>query len=114
LLHTAEVDVPAAELATGGDAVENAASEQFSRRRPNLNFEEMGIPVGAELRFIKGDATVTVIGPKRVRLGDSEMFLTAATRELSGLDYNVAPAPYWTYNGRTISEIYEETYPREA
>ncbi len=86
------------------------AAEQMQARRPNLNFEEMGIPMGAELNSVKDDVIVTVIGPKKVKFGDEEMSLTAATRQVLGLEYSVAPGPHWTYNGKLIRDIYEETY----
>ncbi len=86
------------------------AAEQMQARRPNLNFEEMGIPMGAELNSVKDDVIVTVVGPKKVKFGDEEMSLTAATRQVLGLEYSVAPGPHWTYNGKLIRDIYEETY----
>ena len=52
-----------------------------------------------------------VTGEKKVTLNGAEMSLTAATRQVLGLDYSVAPAPYWTFNGRLLKDIYEETYP---
>jgi hypothetical protein len=30
------------------------------------------------------------------------------------LDYSVAPLPYWSYDGRSLKDIYEETYPTES
>lgn len=87
-----------------------AAADQFKARRPNLNFEEMGIPLGAELHSVHSDAVVVVVAPKKVCLGDEEMSLTAATREDLGLEYSVAPGPHWTYEGRLIRDIYDETY----
>jgi hypothetical protein len=37
--------------------------------------------------------------------------LTAATKYILQVEYAVNPGPFWTYNGKTISEIYNETYP---
>lgn len=37
--------------------------------------------------------------------------LTAATRLILGIDYSVSPGHFWTFNGRSISDIYEATYP---
>ncbi len=87
-----------------------AAAEQLKARRPNLNFEEMEIPIGAELHSTHTDAIAVVVSPRKVRFGEEVLSLTAATREVLGLDYSVAPGPYWTYQGRTIREIYEDTY----
>ena len=92
------------------DAESLAAGEQLRKRRPNLNFLEMGIPVGGMLYYTQGESTVTVVGPKKVRLGSEELSLTAATRQISQTDYDQPPALYWTYNGRLLREIYDETY----
>jgi hypothetical protein len=93
------------------DEQSRAAAEQQKSRRPRLNFEEMGIPIGAVLRAVRGDAFVTVTGPRRVRLGEDDMSLTAATQQVLGNDYAVAPGPHWTYEGRVLRDIYDETYP---
>lgn len=111
LLHVEDAtDAMSAELAVTNQS-DAAAGEVFRSRRPNFNFVEMGIPIGSQLVFVATDARVTVTGPKRVRLGDEEMSLTAATRKLLSLDYAVAPGPYWQFNSRLLRDIYDETYP---
>ena len=97
-------------MASGVLAEEVQAAKTYKARRPNLNFAEMGIPVGATLHFAEGDATVTVTSTKKVALKGAEMSLTAATRDLLGLDYNVAPNRYWRFQGRSLQDIYDETY----
>lgn len=110
LLHTEDVTVEIEQQPSPIETQEiTAANEYERRRRPNLNFLEMGIPIGSILVFREG-GTVVVTTPKKVRLGDDEMSLTAATRLLLGTEYSVAPAPYWTFNGRLLADIYEETY----
>jgi hypothetical protein len=74
----------------------------------------MGIPDGSVLQFTESDATVTVIGEKKVIVNGEEMSLTAATRQLLGLEYSVAPGPYWTYEGKLLRAIYDETYGQES
>ncbi len=110
LLHTEEATQEISEQPTTLDQQSIAAAEQMRSRRPNLNFAEMSIPIGAILQSTHSDVTVVVVGPKKVRLGDDEISLTAATREVLGLDYNVQPVAHWTYQGRSIRDIYEETY----
>jgi hypothetical protein len=89
-----------------------AAGEAYERtRRPNLNFTEMQIPIGSDLVSTVNQSIARVIGPKKVMFDGAEMSLTAATRAALGSEYSVAPAPYWTFNGRKLSYIYEETYP---
>ncbi|QYX30460.1 GIY-YIG nuclease family protein [Sphaerospermopsis torques-reginae] len=87
-----------------------AAAQQMKNRRPNLNFEEMGIPIGSELKSVHSDDFVTVVTPKKVKFGEEEMSLTAATRQILGIGYSVAPNSHWTYNGMHLNEIYNEIY----
>jgi hypothetical protein len=96
---------------TGED---KASRENLKRqKRPNLNFIEMGIPIGATISFGHGEDIVeaTISNDKRVQYKGEEYTLTALTRKLKNLDYSVAPTPFWFYNGKSLSEIYEETYP---
>ncbi len=95
------------------DPSETNAANQFRKRRPNQNFEEMGIPRGSILTCSVEDQTVTVNGPRKVIFNGEETSLTAATRAILQLDYSVAPLPYWSFNGRSLNDIYEETYPTE-
>lgn len=92
------------------DVDSKEASKKLKARRPNLNFVEMGIPIGSTLHFVQGNATVEVISERKVLLNGEETSLTAATQELLKNSYQVAPGPYWTFNGRSIRDIYNETY----
>ena len=100
------------------DPTDIEAAQRFRRRRPNLNFSEMGIPVESTLIALHTGEEATVVGDKRVLFRGEECSLTAATR--AALDMNpdqlgVRPTPHWTYKGRNLSEIFEETYgPRET
>ena len=87
------------------------ASNKLKARRPNLNFIEMGIPAGSELRFYKPPhETVMVVSERKVEFRGEDTSLTAATREILDTDYSVAPGPYWLYQGRTVNDIYNDTY----
>jgi len=96
------------------DQVELEAGQAFARKRPNFNFVEMGIPVGSQIYFNSDGEAATVISEKLVRFRDAETSLTNATRMAlgEGYAYNVAPGPYWTFNGRKIRDIYNDTYQR--
>lgn len=99
--HALEADVPPAD---------KQSSETLKRRmRPKMNFHELEIPNGSILIFRDGGHQVEVIGEKTVRLNGEECSLTAATRKVLGYpsDYPLQPSPYWTYNGNTVKEIYE-------
>ena len=93
------------------DEVSMAALQVARARRPNLNFREMGIAPGSML-VADADPSIVlvVISDKKVKLGDAELSLSAATQQALSLEYAVRPAPAWRYNGRLLSEMYEETY----
>lgn len=92
------------------DVESKEASNRLKSRRPTFNFREMGIPAGSVLHFTQGEETVEVMDERRVRFRGEDSSLTAATRELLGNSYHVAPGPYWTFNGRLLRDIYNETY----
>ncbi len=92
------------------------ALQEARKRRPNLNFREMGIPVGSVLTA-ESDLNIRLLvtGDKKVRIGEQteDLSLTAATQRVFGLENSVRPTPLWRYNGRLLNEIYEETYSLE-
>jgi hypothetical protein len=96
------------------DQVELEAGQAYARKRPNFNFIEMGIPIGSQIYFNTDGETATVVSEKIVRFRDTETSLTNATRMAlgEGYAYNVAPGPYWTFNGRKLRDIYNDTYQR--
>ena len=96
------------------DQVEIEAGQAYARKRPNFNFIEMGIPTGSEIYFNTDGEAATVISEKLVLFRGEETSLTNATRMAlgEGYAYNVAPGPYWTFNGRKLRDIYNETYQR--
>ena len=94
------------------DTVARATIAKRSRR-PNLNFEEMGIPIGSKLKFINSDETVEVTDSRRVKYKEETYYLTTVAKILLGDDNNSnmsRTTSYWTYNGQSLSEIYEDTY----
>jgi hypothetical protein len=93
--------------------IDKQASEALkTRRRPNLNFFDLGIPSGAILVSVDGNHQATVAGEKRVNFQGTDYSFTEATRQMLGLDpgYAIQPSPYWTFNGRTLKELYDEFY----
>jgi hypothetical protein len=110
LLHVEDATREIAGMQSAIPAEEVEAGLQYKSRRPNLNFREMGISVGSLLQFTESDATVAVSSERKVILAGDELSLTAATRQLLGLDYSVQPGPYWTFEGKSLRAIYEETY----
>ena len=70
----------------------------------------MDIPTGSVLNSIHNDMMVIVAGPRTVRLGDDQISLTAATRQVLQIDYSVNPCRHWTYQGKNLNDIYNDTY----
>jgi hypothetical protein len=83
------------------------------QKRPNMNFIQMDIPIGSSLIYKDGTTTVEVTSEKKVSYEGYEMTLTAATREVMGIDYSVQPSPHWTYEGQLLKDIYESVYSDE-
>lgn len=111
LLHKPDATSELVKQANEVDPVSRDAAEKERSRRPNFNFGEMKIPPGSVLQaYDDSDVTITVVDDRRVRLGDEELSLSAATRKAFSLDYAVRPGSFWRYNGRSISDIYDETY----
>ena len=87
------------------------AGERLSRsRRPNFNFEEMGIPKGAILQAVHSDHTVTVVNEKSVEFEGEVISLTEAAKRSLNVDYAPAPATCWQYEGKKLRDIYNSTY----
>lgn len=85
-------------------------SEKKLHKRPNMNFQDMGIPSGSVLTYKDGGTSVTVASEKKVEFEGKEMTLTAVTREVMGLDYSVQPSPHWLYEGRLLKDLYDSVY----
>ena len=99
---TIESDVTAADKQSGQNLKD--------ARRPRMNFHELNIPNGSVLVSKDGSVQVTVVGEKKVNFNGVICSLTAATRKVLGLpdDYPLQPSPHWTFNGRSVKEIYDE------
>lgn len=89
------------------------AVKKAKPRRPPLNFHEMGLSDGDTLVYTEDPSiTAEIVGPKKVRcLDEDEISLTAITTKLRNSKYACQPTPWWTYKGKNLSDIYDETYP---
>ena len=110
LLHTEETTQDVAQVTDEVDQQSLDAAKQMQARRPNFNFEEMGVPTGSQIICVKTGDSATVVGVKKVSFEGEEMSLTAATRVALHLEYSVAPGRHWTFKGKLLNDIYEETY----
>jgi hypothetical protein len=80
-------------------------------RRPNLNFYELGLKDSFELIFKQNpQIVVKIVSAKQVEYRGEQYFLTALTRKLLGWRTDKKPSPYWLYEGKSLSDIYDEKY----
>lgn len=81
-------------------------------RRPVLNFQKMGIPNGAKLVYAHDTSKVArVVSEHTVEFDGKIYSLSVLTKKLRQLSYYVAPCKHWTYKGKKLSDIYDDTYP---
>jgi len=98
------------------ELVDKQSAEHFkSTIRPRMNFRELGIPIGSILVSRNGETEIRVVAEKKVEMNGETCSLTMATRRLMGLpdNYTLQPSPYWTYNGKTIKEIYDDFHSQD-
>lgn len=85
------------------------AKSQQKTKRPAINFAKCGIPVGAELVFTEDNSvTVTVESDRKVIYNNELTSLSAVAAKLKGAKAIAGPH-YFTYNGKLVVEIAEET-----
>ena len=87
------------------------AVKQAKKKRPNINYFEMGLDKGTVMTFTNdSEITVIIASEKKVIYNEEEMSLTRVTKELLELDYAVQPTKYWLVNGKNLRDIWRETY----
>ena len=95
------------------DVEAKAGAEKLKRsRRPPLNYIEMGIPVGSTLVYEgDGETTCKVFDGRRIEFQGETMSISKLTAELRNTPGRPIRGPaHWSFNGRLLDELYEETY----
>ena len=98
------------ELEKVDEVSKNASKEYAKSKRPKQNFVEMGIKLGEVISTADGLITCKIAEEKKVEYEGEVMSLTRLTRKLKELDYDIQPGPHWFYKGKSLKEIYDETY----
>lgn len=118
LLHqgkvvTAQVEAQA-EAKTDPEALESAVKDK-RKMRPKINYLEIGLKVGDVITFRDGVTTATVAGPHTVIYQGQESSLQRVSLrlmpEIVGRD--VASKFYWSINGQSLADLYEEFHGDE-
>jgi len=106
-----------AEVEAIAEAEEKTNKDFFDKskvvRRSVFDFYEMGIPKGANLQFVRDPSIyVKVINNKQVEYDGKPISFSLLTAQLLKSRAKYAhPTPYWTYEGKNLRDIYNETYP---
>ena len=88
---------------------QSASDVSTSRvKRPAVNFLQCGIPIGAELVFVDDPSIKVVVDSERKVLYQGEITsLSAIAKDIKG--YSVSGPAVFTYNGKLVCDIAEET-----
>lgn len=79
-------------------------------RRPPINFSKCGIPIGAVLVSTDDSSqTVTVVDDRKVEYKNEITSLSAVAQQIKGTKYPAQGPLYFTYDGKLVSDIYNET-----
>ncbi|WP_303644837.1 winged helix-turn-helix domain-containing protein [Bacteroides caecimuris] len=81
------------------------------KRRPNLNFYQMGLIDGDVLTFVADENIhATIVSENKVEYNGKEYSLTKLTQELKGLDHAIQPTGEWRLEDQNLLDLYNETY----
>lgn len=81
------------------------------KRRPNLNFYQMGLIDGDVLTFAADENIhATIVSENKVEYNGREYSLTKLTQELKGLDHAIQPTGEWRLEDQNLLDLYNETY----
>lgn len=83
---------------------------EAKERRVPFSFSACGIPIGSTLCFIEdASITATVIDDRHIRYLDQTTSLSALAQFLKGFDYPVQGTLWFSYKGKRLTDIREET-----
>ena len=81
-------------------------------RKPPVDFFKCGIPVGAKLVFIEDPTVIaTVVNSRKVQYNNEITSLSAIVSNIKG--HSSQGPLYFTYNGKLLTDIAEETQWKE-
>ncbi|MGP8216317.1 MAG: hypothetical protein ACLQQ4_12175 [Bacteroidia bacterium] len=64
----------------------------------------------SEFDFENISAKANILNEKKITFNGTEYSLTKLTQELLKLDYAVQPTKFWSFKGKNLIDIYNETY----
>ena len=83
---------------------DEVALDKAHLRRDKFNFAMVGIPIGAELTFSRGEKiTAKVADNNNIEYNGKITSLSTSAQEILGYNYRVAGTLYWMYEGETLN-----------
>ena len=93
--------------------ISNEPAKAKILRRPAQNYFEMGLKKGDVLTYVHDPSiTCTVESERKVLFNGKVTHLTPITTELLNAKLSVQPTPHWEFNGKNLSDLYEEWQER--
>jgi len=93
------------------DIEASASAEKFKKkRRPTINYFEMGLKEGDILKFGRNEESCTVLNGRQVSYEGESWFLSNLTNKLLDRTGPMDGSPYWYFNGKNLKDLYNETY----
>ena len=93
------------------DIEATASAEKFKKkRRPTINYFEMGLKEGDILKFGRNEESCTVLNGRQVSYEGEPWFLSNLTNKLLDRTGPMDGSPYWYFNGKNLKDLYNETY----
>ena len=89
------------------DAREAIVRFKSSRKAP-MKLSQIGITPGTILTYTDGDATCVVVNDKQVEYQGALYSLSGLAQELMSYPRSVRGSQYFTYQGKRLSEMYDE------
>lgn len=79
----------------------------MSEKRPKINLEMIGVPLGAVLKLAENETITCVVcqqNPAQVVYEGEVTSLSDSARRASKLEFNVRGPLFWKYEGETLQE----------
>ena len=93
------------------DIEATASAEKFKKkRRPTINYFEMGLKEGDILKFGRNEESCKVLNGRQVSYQGEIWFLSNLTNKLLDRTGPMDGSPYWYFNGKNLKDLYNETY----
>jgi hypothetical protein len=110
---TAQVETQA-KTKTDPESLESAVKDK-RRMRPKINYLQIGLKVEDVITFRDGVTTATIAGPHTVIYQGDESSLQRVSLKLMPeiVGRGVASKFYWSINGQTLADLYEEFHGDE-